>query len=248
MSNKYYFLGKDDEKVIRLFSVEERKCPNDKNVFDLELFFPGKGLFRASSNLRELIKDVTEEEYKKSDIDSGPHISIHYHPEQPSIFINKTTTIEQGCKIVGIKDSNLFAPVILKLFGTTKTPIYNSKQKHLNKGIETGINFNSDTDTLVMFFLISRKGVEFHKDIEYPANYFEKDFKNFRLTVIYRYFNMPPEKPTINMSLVTPPGDSFTVNGLEWWQVCNLLNDLEMAYVTEYFKKHSDRNFSYLNK
>lgn len=248
MPDKYYFLGRDNKRIIRLFSVEERECPNNKKFFDLELFFPGRGLFKISNKIEELIKDVIEDDYQKTSLDGGPHISVHYHPEQPSIFINKTTTEEQGCKILGIKDRGLFAPVILKIFGTTKTPVYNSKEKHLNRGVETNINFNSDTDTLVMFFLVSKTGVEFHKDVEYPANYFEKDFKNFRLTVIYRYFNMPPEKPTINMSLVTPPGDSFAVNGIEWWQTCNLLNDLEMSYVTEYFKKHPERNYPYLNR
>ena len=249
MKKKYYFLGKDEEKIIRLFSVEERTNSKDTNVFDLVLFFPGRGLFRTNSNIGELIKDVVDEDYKKtSDINGGPHITVHYHPGHSSIFINRTTATKQGCKITGIKDGKLFAPVILKLFGTTKSPMYSPKIRHLSKSIETNISFNSNTDTLVMFFLVSKNRVKFNKDPEYPANYIEKDFTNFRLTIIYRFFSMPPETPTINLFLNTPPGDTHTIMGLEWWQTCNLLNDLETAYATEYFKKHPERNKPYLSK
>lgn len=243
MLKKLYFLGKDEEKTILLFSVRERKNPRDNNFFDLELFFPGRGLFRNGKSIDELVKDTTEIDYKKCTLNGGPHISIHYHPGQPSIFINKTTTKNEGCKFVGIKDNKLFAPIILKIFGTTKTPQYIPKEKYNNKSIETGINFNSITDTLLMFFIVSKVGVEINKDPEYPANYYEKDFTDFRLTVIYRIFNKPPERPTINLSLITPPGDNICLIGFEWWQICNLLNDLEKPYVTAYFKKHPERNY-----
>ncbi len=240
-----YFLGKDQGKMIRIFSVQERKNPENDSYFDLELFFPGKGLFRINKEIGDLIKNIDLNEYSKAPLNEGPHISVHYEPSKTSLFINRTTNIKEGHNVSGIKNGDLFATVILKIFGET-TDKYNAKEKHINKGTDIGVNFNSKSDTLVMFFLISRLGTIFKKDLEYPVNYFEKDFKNFKLTVLYRYFNMPPEKMTINFFLVTQPG--ITVQGLYNWQIYNLLNDLEMSYVTNYFKKYPERNKPWLKK
>ena len=89
------------------------------------------------------------------------------------------------------------------------------------------------------FFLVTRKGNEIYKDPEYPANFYEIDFGDFRLIVIYRYFNRPSLNQTINLFIPTP--DGFVMKCLEWWQACNLLNDLQTPHMAEYFKLYPDR-------
>lgn len=196
-------------------------------------------MFKTGTSISELIKDVEKDKYVKSNLHEGPHISIHFNPSKQSVFINRTSNIKQDCNILGIKNDKLFAPVILKIFGKIDNH-YFVKPRHINKGENIGINFDSNKDTLTMFFLVSAPDNNFMKNPEYPANFYEKDFKNFKLTVIYRFFNMPAERMTINFFQSSSPNKPM--RGLEWWEVCNLYNDLEMMFVSDYFKKHPERN------
>lgn len=167
--SKYSYIALSNKQIVRLFTIEERPCPEDHNHYDLEFYFPGKGLFKSDSSLQSLLAPCKVNDYKKVD---GPHISLHYHPNKPTVFIKRTADYNHYCEVDGVKNKNLFAPILIKVFGKTDIDEYIALQKHFNRRKDIPIQYNPDNDTLVGFFLASKKDVEFKKDIEYPANYF----------------------------------------------------------------------------
>lgn len=240
MQNKTYFIGNDKTGDIKLFSVIERPNPIDPKYKDLQLQFPNSGLYFNTTDFNKLLNTNDEKDYSKSD---KPHVSIHYNPSQSYLLIKRTVVDRkefQICRVKDVRDGLFFAPVLLKIYGDTSRDCFKPKSKNINKSVRLNVNFDSKTDTLVVFFLVTKKGNEMYKDPEYPANFYEIDFGDFRLVVIYRYFNRPPLKQTINYFLQTP--NDFVINGLEWWQVCNLLNDMEMPFVKSYFNLYPEKN------
>ncbi|MDD5464189.1 MAG: hypothetical protein PHP62_03500 [Candidatus Moranbacteria bacterium] len=226
---KKYFTGKINNKTRILFAIEERKNNEDENFADLLFTFPGDALFMDGFDFKKLINSKRED----FNLVKGPHLSVHYHPSKDTIFLKNTSIQNNSCEISGIKDKNLFAPVLLKIVGKNFEK-KDLKNKHLINSENIGIDYKNDNDTLVLFFLVSKSDVKFNIDLEYPANYFNFKFKDFRLTLVYRFFNSPSIEQSINFFITMPP-PSF-IEGLEWWQACNLLNDLQNIYNDAYFK------------
>ncbi|MCG2701803.1 hypothetical protein L6273_01525 [Candidatus Parcubacteria bacterium] len=132
MEMKTYYVGGNETGDFELFSVLERPNPDDSKYKDLQLHFPGKGLFFTSQDFREVLKTDDEEKYDKAD---SPHISIHYNPSQSYLLIKKTLVAKkvfQVSRVKDVRDKMLFAPVILKIYGDTSQDYFITPKKHLN--------------------------------------------------------------------------------------------------------------------
>lgn len=233
MGMRKYFFIKINKAEIPIFSIEERKNPNDNNFNDLIVNFFGERLSKSSGDLRDLLISFEKKDYKKVE---NPHISIHYNPNQSFILIKRTAIKTSYNNVALIKDGNLFAPVILRIFGEATKNI-KVKDKYLKNSVLLNFNYNPFSDTLIGFFVVSHSSTDFFKDIEFPANFYEYKFLDFKLIFIYRIFN----KPSILQSIVFDPTPidlnkiNKINNGLQWWEICNLMNDLQNVYNDNYF-------------
>ena len=237
MKNKVYFSINNQQREIQLFSIIERPNKDDNKFHDLQFNFMNHGLNFSSFDINnKLSTNQIPLNFKYK----NPHISIHYNPKQEYLFIKKTNievNNQQFYKIKNVRDNSLYAPVLLRIWGDTTQNQF-KKINTNNANININFDYNTDLDTLVTFVLVTKKGNQLVKDIEYPANYYEKDFKSFRLVIIYRLFNKRSIRETL--SYFPQILKSKILNGYSWHEICNILNDIELDYYQKYLKVQSN--------
>ncbi len=229
------FTANTPNNKITLLKIKETKNSQNNNFSDLLLIFPGSRKYSFDTGLKKLMSD-SELVYEDS---ANQHTSIHYNPVDDNIVIKKTykdesqqtENIFQLHKNSGMKRDKLFVPILFRSYGNTHTDKFKYVEKANYKEVLLDFLYNPDCDTLQIMLVVSLIEKDYFSDIEFPANSISYDFKNFKVTLIYKFFNRPSLPQSINF---TP----MIKTGLDWWEVNNLVTDITLLYSEYYFKKY----------
>jgi len=230
------FTANTPSNKITLFKIKEIKNFQDNSYLDLLFILPGSSKYLFDADLKKLMSVSNELAYKES---ANPHISVHYNPVDDNIFIKKTykdksqqdENIFQPHKNPGMKRDKLFVPIMFRSYGNTHADKFKYIEKHDYNEVPLDFSYDPNQDTLQIMFIVSLIEKDYFSDIEFPANSISYNFKNFKVTLIYKLFNRPSLIQSINF---TP----MLKTGLDWWEINNLITNTTLLYSEYYFKIH----------
>jgi len=226
-----------------LFKVVETKNVNDKTCYDLNISFKGLNktllLEATAKNFESLLDTTNYDDYK--DTDKSSHISVHCNPGKETSTIKRTYQFTNGEKKTlvqvtpGIKRDKLFVPIVFRVCGDMKDEVYRLK----NQGhcVNLDVPYTTHNNQLRYMLVLSEKDIEFHYDMEHPSHLKRNNFRNFNLTIIYSFIQVPSPKQAINFNIQTKKEEYENLRGLDWWEVYNEYTLLNSIYNQTYFSK-----------
>lgn len=173
------------------------------------------------------------------------HISIHRSSKSNDVNVIKRTQkfadrIEDTCQVTtGIKQDNLFVPVLFRICGDLARERYLLPQNCQDKLISLG-SYHSSDDQIRFMAVCSRAGTSFPKDEEHPSNILEVKFSFFTLTLIWSYLNKPSHPQAIDFFIGTK-AETGPIRGLHWSEIYNLYTELYLTHAQEYFRIYGDK-------
>lgn len=227
------FTANTPNNKITLLKIKETKNSQNNNFSDLLLIFPGSSKYSFNTDLKKLMSD-SELIYEDS---ANQHTSIHYNPVDDNIVIKKTykdksqqtEDIFQLYKNPGMKRDKLFIPIVFRSYGNTLADKFEYTKKRDYTEVPLDFSYNPEQDTLQIMIITSLIEKDYFSNIEFPANSFSYDFKNFKVTLIYKFFNKPSLPQSINFTPILS-------TGLDWWEINNLVTSATLLYSEHYFK------------
>jgi len=240
MAEKYkrvHFIVGVDGGQYNLFSVREVPNSEDREQLDLNIHFSSNGRSFFGKTLDELLNNWDKENYTATDT----HISVHANPRSPS-----TNTIKRTIKkkdddsepktnvllTQGIKKDNLFVPFLFRVCGDLQTERFEIDDNEDDKLIKI-CDYNPNTDQLRFMLIVSKRDKKFPKEDEHPSNIAYYEFRDYVLTIIYSFFNLPSHPQFINFLLYSMK-EHGVQKGLDWWQAYNLYTELNMIHINNY--------------
>ncbi len=207
---------------------------------DLNIHITSGGRDYSAPTIGELVAVCDESKFE----DCDKHISVHASRKSTTVNVIKRTqkfadrTEELRQFTTGIKQDNLFVPVLFRVCGDLSRDRYQVPAKCVDKLESLGV-YEPSQSQLRLMAVCSRRGSSFPKNEEHPSNIMEIIFNNFTLTVIWSYLNKPSHPQALDFFLstrdVTGP-----ISGLQWFEIYNLYTDLYMTHAQEYFKIYGD--------
>lgn len=237
--NRFYISCDGIDK--ELFKIVETKNVNDKSFYDLNITFKGhkKTLLmeNAADGLERLMDTTNYDDYV--DMDKSSHISVHCNPGKETTTIKRTYQLLNGEQktIVqvtpGVKRDKLFVPVVFRVCGDMKDEAFNLK----NQGncVKLDVPYTTNNNQLRYMLVVSDKDILFHYDMEHPSNLQRYRFKNFNLTIIYSFIQVPSHKQAITFTLQTNKEEYENLRGIDWWEVYNTYTQFNSLYIDTYF-------------
>jgi hypothetical protein len=207
---------------------------------DLNIHITSGGRAYSAPTFGDLVAVCDESKFE----DCENHISVHASRESSAVnLIKRTQTFpdrtEDLCQVTtGIKQDNLFVPVLFRVCGDLSRDRYQLPVKCADQ-LESLGAYEPSQGQLRFMAVCSRRGTSFSKDEEHPSNVKEVHFENFTLTVIWSFLNKPSHQQAIDFFLSTK-AETGTIRGLHWYEIYNLYTDLYMAHAQEYFKIFGD--------
>jgi hypothetical protein len=168
------------------------------------------------------------------------HISVHASMKSKAVNVIKRTQTfpnrtENVCQVTtGIKQDNLFVPVLFRVCGDLSRDRFQLPAKCADRLEPLGA-YEPSQGQLRFMAVCSRRGTSFPMDEEHPSSMKGVDFENFTLTVIWSYLNKPSHPQAIDFFLSTK-AETGPVRGLQWFEIYNLYTDLNMIHAQEYLK------------
>lgn len=217
----------------KVFSIVEQ------NNGDVNIHTTSAGRSFVSDTIYDLVaasEDVFEECEK--------HISIHCNPnsnttntiKQTIVTCNSTKTNVQVS--TGIKADKKFIPIVFRVCGNQLRDRYLYTQKQQENLVSLG-EYNPLRDQLRLFMFISENNQIFPQDVEHPSNYKFIELNNFRIHLLWSYFNKPSHEHAIDFFIQTQK-ENGPIRGLEWFEIYNLYTNINKTYIDEYFKIYGD--------
>lgn len=217
-----------------IFAVHETRSG------DLNIHITSGGRDYSATTLGELVAVCDESRFE----DCEKHISIHASKKSTTVnFIKRTQTFPDRtvclCQVTtGIKQDNLFVPVLFRVCGDLSRDRYQLPTKCPDKLDPLG-DYEPSNGQLRIMVVCSRRGTSFPRDEEHPSNIKEVSFDNFTLTIIWSYLNKPSHQQAIDFFLSTNV-ETGPIRGFHSHEIYNLYTDLYMTHAQEYFKIYGD--------
>ena len=217
-----------------VFAVHETRAG------DLNIHITSGGRDYSAPSFGELVAVCDDSKFEECE----KHISIHASRKSPDVNVIKRTQTfpnrtESLCQVTtGIKQDNLFVPVLFRVCGDLSRDRY-QLPKTCGDLLEPLGTYEPSQGQLRLMALCSRRGTKFPKDEEHPSNMKEVNFDNFTLTIIWSYLNKPSHPHAIDFFISTRV-ETGPIRGLQWFEIYNLYTDLNMTHAEEYFKIFSD--------
>jgi hypothetical protein len=217
-----------------VFAVHETKGG------DLNIHITSGGRAYSAPTFCELVAVCDESKFEECE----KHISVHASKKSTAVNVIKRTQTfperrESLCQVTtGIKQDNLFVPVLFRVCGDLSRDRYQLPAKCVDQLKPLGA-YDSSQGQLRFMAVCSRYGTSFPKDEEHPSNMKEVNFESFTLTVIWSYLNKPSHPQAIDFFLSTK-AETGPIRGLHWFEIYNLYSDLYMTHAQEYFKIYGD--------
>lgn len=196
-----------------VFAVHETKSG------DLNIHITSGGRAYSAPTFGELVAVCDESKFEECE----KHISIHVSKNSPVVNVIKRTQTfqdrqESFCQVTtGIKQDNLFVPVLFRVCGDLSRDRYLLPAKCLDL-LEPMGAYESSQGQMRFMVVCSRSGTSFPKDEEHPSNMKVVNFGNFTLTVIWSFLNKPSHPQAIDFFLSTK-AETGPVRGLHWLRV-----------------------------
>lgn len=203
---------------------------------DLNIHITSGGRNYSAPTFGELVAVSDESKFEECE----KHISVHASKKSNAVNVIKRTQpfpnrTEDLCLVTtGIKQDNLFVPVLFRVCGDLSRDRYQLPAKHTDRLEPLGA-YEPSQDQLRFMAVCSRRGTSFPKDEEHPSNLKELNFENFTLTVIWSYLNKPSHPQAIDFFLTTK-AETGPIRGFEWFEIYNLYTDMYMTHALEYFQ------------
>jgi hypothetical protein len=217
-----------------VFAVHETRAG------DLNIHITSGGRDYSAPTFGELVAVCDESKFEECE----KHISVHASMKSKSVNVIKRTQTfpnrtEDLCQVTtGIKQDNLFVPILFRVCGDLSRDRYQLPTKCADR-LESLGAYEPIQGQLRFMAVCSRYGTSFPKDEEHPSNMKEVNLENFTLTVIWSYLNKPSHPQAIDFFLVTK-AETGPIRGLQWFEIYNLYTDLNMTHAQEYFKMYGD--------
>ena len=223
-------------------------CGSPRTVFgvhetrggDLNIHITSGGRAYSAPTFGELVAVCDESKFQECE----KHISIHASKKSQAVNVIKRTQKfpdwkEELCQVTtGIKQDNLFVPVLFRICGDLSRDRYQLPAKCADR-IESLGAYEPNQGQLRFMVVCSRLRTSFPKDEEHPSNMKEVNFANFTLTVIWSFLNKPSHPQAIDFFLSTK-AEIGPIRGLHWFEIYNLYTNLYMTHAQEYFKIYGD--------
>jgi len=234
---------KDEDDSRRVLKIKEYKDSKYEGKWDLNITFPSTSKIMFSSDEFNIFDDVEKSEYTKL---QESHISIHHtSPEKGYAFIKKTKDghgVDDNDKThvhlnPSVLRDKLFAPVNFRVFGKLIGESYDFNPLEANDQARELVGYNSNSDTLVVMLVLSKKGILFPQEVEHPSNILRLSFNDFEITIIHSLFNFEPLEQSLNYFPYTKREDFHSIGACNHLEIYDLYTDHKMAYAKRYFEK-----------
>ena len=228
------------------FVIDVRGLPrtvfavNETRGGDLNIHITSGGRGYSAPTLGELVAVCDETKFEECEM----HISVHASEKSKEVNVIKRTQTfptrkEDLCQVTtGIKRDNLFVPVLFCVCGDLSRDRYQLPVRCPDR-IESFGSYEPSQGQMRFMIICSRRGNAFPKHEEHRSNLKEVTFDNFTLTVIWSYLNKPSHPQAIDFFLSTR-AETGPIRGLQWCEIYNLYNDLNMTHAQEYFNSYGD--------
>lgn len=228
---KYTIAIKVNENLTKLLSIKEL------NNGDLNIHTTSGGKSFSSDLVEDMIIVKDEKEFQES----SKHISIHTNPDS-----NTTNTIKKTIEYrdkketlvqisSGIKIDDEYIPILFRVCGNQSRDRYIMDNINNTNIINFG-NYEPSTDQLRLMLFVSSNNKKFNFDIEHPTNYKFVEFTNFRLHILWSYFNKSSIDHALDFFLFTKQ-EMGIMRGFNWYEIYNFYTSINMNYIIEYFKQ-----------
>ncbi len=207
---------------------------------DLNIHINSGGRAYSAPTIGELVAVCDESKFE----DCEKHISVHASKRSETVNVIKRTQTfpdrtEDLCQVTtGIKQDNLFVPVLFRVSGDLSRDRYQLPPECPDQLEPLGA-YEPSNGQLRIMVVCSRRGTSFPGEVEHPSNVKEVNFDNFTLTVIWSYLNKPSHPQAIDFFLSTR-AETGPIRGLHWHEIYNLYTNLNMTHAQEYFKIYGD--------
>jgi hypothetical protein len=219
-----------------VIAVRQIKNSDNNELFDLNIHTTSGGRAYKASTVGELVVTMDEANFRECD----QHISVHCNARSDSTNTIKKSLIFGDKEIdsrvqitTGIKQDNLFAPVLFMVCGDLSRDRYALPVDCDDEIIDIG-ELRPSRDQLRLMVVVSQKGKAFTFHEEHPSNLKTISLNNFNLTVIWSFLNAPSHPQAINFFIETTR-DQGSMRGLDWWEIYNLYTDINMTHAAAYF-------------
>jgi hypothetical protein len=172
---------------------------------------------------------------------SHQHFSIHADPGRPTNLIKRTLDVgdkkDAGTSwhiTSGIK-SGLFVPFLFRACGNLLSERYDLPESD-DEEVSLGA-FDPAKDQLRYMVIVSTAEVEFPQHEEHPSNFKDLVYSDYRITLLWSYFNFPALEHSINIVPCTTKETGPSPGG-EWRDIYNMYTDLYGVYSDAYFRAH----------
>lgn len=220
-----------------LFSIREVRNSENADKTDLNLHFRGGGRTRFRADFEELVLPADEDNYQPS----HQHFSIHADPGRDTNLIKRTLDLggvnndANSWHITSGIKSGRFVPILFTICGNLLAERYDLPDTE-DEIVSLG-EFDPAKDQLRFMVIVSAADVDFPPHEEHPSNFKNVVFSDYRITLLWSYFNFPALEHSINIVPYTTK-ENGPSPGREWQEIYDLYTDLYGVYSDAYFKTH----------